>query len=208
MNGATAKNELVYQALKGDILNGAYPPDHHLDKEALRRKYGFSTTPTNFALIRLFNEGLLEKRGRDGFYTRRALQPTELKEIYLATGFVLKIAAEEFLTNCPNVPIKFNLNMDLDIVTRTEQVFESIACLQGQFAFHAIARANNDRLHLIRVKKAELFRDREEELGVLVRTLEARDLSTWAVLIDRYIARRIAALADLVRLADQTYRPL
>jgi hypothetical protein len=206
MNEAKAKNEVVYKALKTDIINGAYPLDFHLDKEMLRHRYGFSTTPINFALVRLFNEGLLEKRGRDGFYTCKNTAITELKEIYLSTGVILKVSVAEFFTNCPNVPLSFTLDNTNDVVTNTEQVFEAIAGLMGKFRFYSIIRGNNDRLHLMRARKAQLIGSREQELAQLVSTLEQRDLTTWYALVDSYIARRLAVLTELNRLTEQFFR--
>jgi|GEM_PF-4046118 len=205
MNEAKAKNEVVYGALKSDIVNGAYPLDFHLDKEMLRHRYGFSTTPINFALVRLFNEGLVEKRGRDGFYTCKNTTITELKEIYLSTGVILKVSVAEFFANCPNVPLNLTLDNTNDIVTNTEQVFESIARLMGKFTFYSIIRGNNDRLHLIRARKAQLIDSRDQELAELVSILEQRDLTAWCELVDRYIARRLAILTELSRLPEQFF---
>lgn len=207
MNESKAKNEMVYQALKSDIINGAYPAGFHLDREALRKKYGYSTTPTNIALVRLFNEGLLEKRGRDGFYTRNSTV-TEIRETYLSTGAILKLAAAEFFLSCPHVPLKFQFKPDMDVVAKTEALFEAVAGLLGPFVFHGILKANNDRLHLIRKSKGKLIGDAGKELSSLIDALEARNLELWCTRVDSYVTRRIEMATELTQLMQQTHRAL
>lgn len=76
-----SKAEIVYAALKEEILKGAYSPRERLVERELTEKFGMSKTPIREALSRLKEDGLVGGTLYQGMYVVRLL-PSDALEIY------------------------------------------------------------------------------------------------------------------------------
>lgn len=74
--------DMQYTRLRGEILDGTFPPGATLLETVLSERYGVSRTPMREALSRLAQDGLLV-RSTKGFQVRR-YTPEDILEIYEA----------------------------------------------------------------------------------------------------------------------------
>lgn len=74
--------EAQYLLLRQHIIEGQFPPGSALLETALSTQYGVSRTPVREALVRLAQDGLIERSAR-GFMVRTR-SPEEILEIYEA----------------------------------------------------------------------------------------------------------------------------
>ncbi len=87
---------IVFERLRGEILEGTFKPGEQLRQEAIARRYGVSLTPVREALMQLEIEGLVTFYPNSGA-TVASLMPAEVRELYeirfLLESGALKYAA-------------------------------------------------------------------------------------------------------------------
>jgi DNA-binding GntR family transcriptional regulator len=87
---------IVFERLRGEILDGTFKPGEQLRQEAIARRYGVSLTPVREALMQLEIEGLVTFYPNSGA-TVSTLMPAEIRELYeirfLLESGALKYAA-------------------------------------------------------------------------------------------------------------------
>jgi len=76
---------IVTERLRRLLLDGAFPPNHHLQEVALAQQLGASRTPIRGALATLAQEGLLTSRPKRGYFVR-AIQLQEVMDAYRVRG--------------------------------------------------------------------------------------------------------------------------
>lgn len=64
---ALTTSEMIYQALKKDIINGVYPSGEKIKLESVKERYNVSYSPLREALSRLAESQLLINSGQRGF---------------------------------------------------------------------------------------------------------------------------------------------
>lgn len=89
----TSLVEQAYQAIRGRILDNAYPPGHQALESELAEELGISRTPVREALIRLQKEGLVEVVPRHGMRVL-PVSPADMAEIYTVLTALECAAAE------------------------------------------------------------------------------------------------------------------
>ncbi len=72
---------IVFERLRGEILDGTFKPGEQLRQEAIARRYGVSLTPVREALMQLEIEGLVTFYPNSGA-TVSTLMPSEVRELY------------------------------------------------------------------------------------------------------------------------------
>jgi DNA-binding GntR family transcriptional regulator len=86
----------AYEAIRGRILSGEFPPGLQLREEMLAREIGVSRTPIRDALRRLLADGLVETTPNQGSFVS-APTPEEMREVFelrvLLEGFAARKAA-------------------------------------------------------------------------------------------------------------------
>jgi len=85
----------IYSALSERILGLRYPPGHRLTEEALCDEFGVSRSPVREALGMLVENGLVDKKARQGYSVRR-LDLKEVEDLY-DVRLVLEVAVVERL---------------------------------------------------------------------------------------------------------------
>jgi DNA-binding GntR family transcriptional regulator len=85
----------IYASLSDRILGLQYPPGHRLTEQALCAEFGVSRSPVREALGMLVENGLVDKKARQG-YTVRRLGLREIEELY-DVRLVLEVAVIERL---------------------------------------------------------------------------------------------------------------
>ena len=66
-NTTLTTSEMIYQALKKDIINGIYPSGEKIKLESIKERYNVSYSPLREALSRLAESQLLINSGQRGF---------------------------------------------------------------------------------------------------------------------------------------------
>jgi DNA-binding GntR family transcriptional regulator len=86
---AASKTAAAYEEIRDDIVRGAFPPGTRLSEVTLAERYeqhAMSRTPIREALIRLEQDGLIERRGNSAWVRERS--PEEVVDICQATAFL------------------------------------------------------------------------------------------------------------------------
>jgi len=83
----------IYASLSERILGVHYPPGHRLTEESLCAEFGVSRSPVREALGMLVENGLVDKKARQGYSVRR-LDLREIEQLY-DVRLVLELAVIE-----------------------------------------------------------------------------------------------------------------
>jgi len=157
---ATLLPDIVYQNLRGKILNGILKPGQRLRQEELSRELDVSRVPLREAMTRLAADGLIVLNPRRG-YAVTSLRPSEILEIFELRAVVEEHAAyraayarteediaevERILTACDTIKLG------------SEKSIEH--WLQLNYQFHARIIGSTGREHLL--KFATQLRDAVE----------------------------------------------
>ena len=197
-------SERVYQAVKQQLLSGAFHPGDRIEAGQLAQLHLASVTPVRAALYRLVGEGLVEARASEGF---RAPHITEhgLRDLYAWNGQVLLLALQLAAPGAlapgfePLEASPHSADASGAFET-TERLFNCIAEQSASAQCKAAIRSLNDRLHLVRRLEGDLFGDTGEELDSLVSSfVEGREAEIRRG-ISAYHRRRVGAAADFVGL--------
>jgi DNA-binding GntR family transcriptional regulator len=145
LNHATLA-EQVYQHLRQEILDNAYPPNAALPEKTLASQLNVSRVPVREALHRLAAEGLVTLRPRQGAFVS-TLSPQQFLDAYRVREALEDLAIRLAL---PNLTAE-----DLDQLGRLQAEMrrhaaadDADAFFQANHAFHAlfVERSHNDYL--------------------------------------------------------------
>src|SRR6202000_1927950 len=117
------KNELAYLQIREKILEGDLPPEMSLDREALARPLGLSTTPVREALRRLESERLVYTRAHRDTVVASA-SPEDLENVYRVRLHLDPLAAALAAKNASSeVRAKLKKTLEIDPhMTATEEL--------------------------------------------------------------------------------------
>ncbi|MGI6206731.1 MAG: GntR family transcriptional regulator [Anaerolineae bacterium] len=93
----TGHKERAYEALKEEIMSGAWPPGTQLSPDTIAESLGMSRTPVRDALQALQQERLVEVIPRRGYFVSR-ITVRDVEEIF-ELRLILETAAAERATN-------------------------------------------------------------------------------------------------------------
>lgn len=96
---APSLSEQVYQAVLGEICDGALPPGSHLVQEQLAERFGVSRQPVQQAMALLKADGLVEETGRRGLHVA-ALDLALMNHHYAIRGALDALAARAAALRC------------------------------------------------------------------------------------------------------------
>ncbi|MGH9345301.1 MAG: GntR family transcriptional regulator [Terriglobia bacterium] len=97
--------DVVYQALREGILNGAFKPGGRLSISEIASQLGVSLTPVRSALQMLATEGLIENRPRIGTYVA-SLSVRDIEENFEVRCALECLAAETAVTRLSKVQLQ------------------------------------------------------------------------------------------------------
>jgi len=200
----------VLDLLRGDILDGVYPPGHPLVQEDLSHRYGVSRIPIREALQRLEGEGLARQEGKRGLVVAR-LDATEAEDIALMRARLEPLAlrlAYPHLT-------KADLGRAEDLVDAMERETEAVRHGELNWAFHlalyeparrprllhtlTLLHRHADRYMRFQYHVLRYQEQSQEEHLVLLRALRGKDLPEAERLLRRHIELAGEQLADFLR---------
>lgn len=157
---ATLLPDIVYQNLRGKILNGILKPGQRLRQEELSRELDVSRVPLREAMTRLAADGLIVLNPRRG-YAVTSLRPSEILEIFELRAVVEEHAAYRAAyarTEVDIAEVERILTASEMIKLNSEKSIER--WLQLNYQFHARIIASTGREHLL--KFATQLRDTVE----------------------------------------------
>jgi DNA-binding GntR family transcriptional regulator len=150
----------AYDALKGSLQSGAYPPGSFLSERQLARSLGMSKTPLKSALVRLEAEGFIKISPQQGIVVREpsvqeVLELFDLREA-IETFAVRRIAGR--LTTVQVAALRRNIRdqsaavkkADVAESTRLDTEFHTMLCgLLGNRELSQILTRMREKLHIL-----------------------------------------------------------
>ncbi|WP_277679445.1 GntR family transcriptional regulator [Gracilibacillus dipsosauri] len=136
--------ELIYEALKENILNGTYPPGYHLRERELANIFEVSTTPIKEALRQLDKEGLVVTQPRKGTFVSESFM-SSVEEITWARAALEGVAARLAALKC-TIEDKKRLDSTIQQMERYTKEKNTEKLKEYNYTFHNIIRevARND----------------------------------------------------------------
>jgi DNA-binding GntR family transcriptional regulator len=145
LNHATLA-EQVYQYLRQQILDNAYPPNAALPEKTLASQLDVSRVPVREALHRLAAEGLVTLRPRQGAFVS-SLSPQQFLDAYRVREALEDLAIRLALPNLTADDLA-QLGRLQEQMRRDAAEADADAFFKANHAFHAlfVKRSNNDYL--------------------------------------------------------------
>jgi DNA-binding transcriptional MocR family regulator len=205
--GRFSISDQAYDAIKTQLLDGAFQPGERLDAAVLAERYFWSITPVRAALHRLAGERLIEARSNEGF-TAPQVSETSLRALYdLSWGLLnqaLKLSSA--IPAGLETPKTSPERVSVSTLVATERLFAAIGASSNDEYARAIIGAN-ERLRLARRLEPRLIPDLDEEL-VSLRVLFAQGaIGPLERAITTYHKRRGRLVPTLVALLQRGIRP-
>lgn len=200
MSATYSKSAFLYEEIRRSLQSGRYLPGRRIDPATLAMEFHTSATPVRFALYRLVGEGLLEDHARGGLHVP-LLTEVALRDLYDWMQRLLLMACD--IGVAPRTGAERELDPaspDADLVKLTWQLFDAIALATGHRSLHRAVRQTNDRLAPIRRAKQEMIEDLFEELSVLNRHWQERDMPALKSALREYHERRKRLVPSIVAL--------
>jgi DNA-binding GntR family transcriptional regulator len=148
LNHATLA-EQVYQYLRQEILNNAFPPDAALPEKTLANQLNVSRVPVREALHRLAAEGLVTLRPRQGALVS-SLSPRKFLDAYRVREALEDLAIKLALPNLTAEDLE-ELGRLQEAMRRHAAADDADAFFAANRAFHAlfVERSQNEYLQAI-----------------------------------------------------------
>ena len=194
--------ERIYNAIKGDYLDGLYRPGARIDLHSIADRHRASTTPVREAIHRLIGEQLFEPHIDGGF---QIALPDPLRLGHLYTWYCQQLLGALHMLHETALARALEPFREGDIVEgnlrqaqRTAMIFQAIASATNnlEIAQH-ISRAN-ERLHYPRLAENNLITRVGQDLRNLTRNGHTSGISNIRRRIMAYHDRRIQQAADII----------
>ena len=150
-------SEKAYHTVKSFIIDNSLRPGEKIIQGRMADQLGISKIPLIQALTSLYNEGLLEKLPRKGFYVRK-FSKTEINEIFDIRS-ALEMLSVSFLTKKITPEIKKNLENFLKDFEQAYNKNNSKKYYNVDVSFHQ---------YLIESSKNELLKTIIENFNILL----------------------------------------
>jgi hypothetical protein len=188
--------EPTYDALRHQLVAGAWPPGHRLEAVRLADDLGVSITPVRDALSRLTGEHLIEGVPGEGFRVPR-LDGSDLRIIFAWHHRLMTMAIR-----WRGGPFRTRVPQGHDgIGERTALLFDAIAATVHNAELNRAVSQAAARLNPYRQAEAVIFPDIEAELATLERLVGGASRTMLLEAIGRYHARRKAVADRLAQAA-------
>jgi DNA-binding GntR family transcriptional regulator len=146
--GTSRLSDVVYAELKKKIHFGDITKGERLYETVVAEDFAVSRTPTREALMRLSEEGLLERRGRA--YTLPEMSPRELIDLYLVRQ-KLEVLSVSIVANAPNDVVLGKLRKNINMMKSALSNNDRLAFSSIDSEFHMIIAEATGNKHLIDV---------------------------------------------------------
>lgn len=212
-------SDMVYEAIKADILNFRIRPGELLAEEALSRQYEVSRTPVRDALRRLEHEGLSEPRGRSR--VARVFNLASYEGIYRVRVVLEGLAVDEAVASASDEQIDelgetwageesiARFPLDGTFVHSDERFHIGVASLAGNEYLVRTLRRVNDRIRALRsvdfTTRERIAATAREHTEILT-LIKKRDQAAAQLAMGRHIEKSRQKIgARLPQLVAQSY---
>lgn len=195
---AHSKGAFLYEQIKLSLQSGGYVPGERIDPAAIAQHFHTSQTPVRFALYRLVGEGMLDDHAREGLHVPL---PTEiaLRDLYDWMQRLLSMACDMGFPSCAEATEPFGTpKPEDDLVQSTQRLFDDIAMATGHFALHRAVQMTNGRLAPLRHAKQGLLKHSFDELSMLGKHWDERDIPALRLALTEYHERRKLLVPQIV----------
>lgn len=139
-------NQLVYERLRSEILEGKLPPGTRIKQEELTQRLGVSRTPVRESIHRLEMEGLVEFERRNSVLVSR-ISRNRIEEVFALRALLEGYAAENAADKITEEDVKKlrKLIAEMDACHSKQQV-ERLLSKNDEFHRFICSRAGNEVL--------------------------------------------------------------
>lgn len=187
--------EPTYDALRRQLVAGAWPAGHRLEAARLADELGVSITPVRDALSRLTGERLVDAAPGEGFRVPR-LEAGDLRTLFAWHHRLMTMAIRWRGGPFPATSIPPGYD---GIGERTALLFGSIAATARNSELNRAVNQAAARLNPCRQVEAAVIPDVEEELAALERLVGDGSRTALLEAIGRYHGRRKVAAERLAQ---------
>lgn len=211
MVGRLSISEQAYDAIKAQLLEGAYRPGERLEAAVLAERYFWSITPVRAALARLAGERFIEARSNEGFMAPLVTE-SSLRALYDLSrgllGHALKLASTQTSPVTPRAPeiASWNGSGGASVLRETEQLFVAIGAA-GNVEYARAVVLVTERLRTARRLEPQLIPDLDGELATMQALLAQGAHAALDRAIGAYHKRRVRLAATLVAMLQQDGAP-
>jgi len=147
-------SEIVYKALKQDIIRGIHPPGEPLIEKELAKKYRASRTPVREAALRLHEDRLLQIVPNRGYFVS-PITLQELNDVYEYRIAVECAAAELAARKATDFALLDKLSELADTSYRTDSVESYVEFIEADTLFHVgIGRLSRNQMLVRAISEA------------------------------------------------------
>ncbi len=155
--------EPTYDAIRNQLMTGAWPMGHRLEAGRLAEELGVSVTPVRDALNRLVGERMVDLVPGIGFHVPH-LTERGLREL-LDLNLILLLGAIE-VGALPDGPVTIEPGAN-EHVAQTEALFARIASLSGNMELLDAVHVLGARLHALRRHEVDVLPSAAEDIELI-----------------------------------------
>jgi DNA-binding transcriptional regulator YhcF (GntR family) len=199
--GKPSRIEHIYADIKHVLMTQSMRPGQRVDVEALAKHYGVSPIPIRMLMQRLVGEGILEIAPHEGYILPWITEQRLSDMLHLSQQILASTLANAIMPPPMEEEITPPPAASGNLIADTENLFVSVAALDGNQEWQRIMRNLNDRLRPVRLLNKSKLIDRAVELETMREAWQRGDLQSLNKHIWAYHARRLDLVPRLVALA-------
>ena len=214
-------SDFVYQEIRQKVVSGAWDIGMRINEKQLAQSLHVSRTPIRWALLQLYQEGLLDYNKNNGYQIKRVTEE-DVREIYKIRVALETVASYE--AACKMSEEDFQVLEDIVQASRdaiAEDNFSEIMRLSTQFNLQIFTFAQMPRLRMIQKNLSdylERFRNISfespnnsrrlpavEEHAQIVELMRKRDREGLEALIRRHVAKSEGYILEFLQKNPQLH---
>lgn len=200
MASAISQNEIVYRAIKNDVVEGRYMPGQRLESRVLSERHASSNTPVRMALSRLVGERLVEIHPNDGFHIPMVTEKS-VRDLFVAARISLDSCIELLSSKADDTASRIGQLAGFPFERAISALFTDIALAADNDVLIGDVENHNDRSLLLRRLDGSLDADRGSEVSALQATWQAGDLRELKSQLNGFHRTLIFNIPEVVKLA-------
>lgn len=191
----------IYEAIKAEVMSGAFPPGRPIHAATLSRKLACSINPVREALCRLAAERLVQAHDHEGFYAPR-ISESSLRDLYDWQIALLRMALEQQAKPHQRWAAKVDLDPTPPLLVKIERLFAHLADKTHGHELQWAIHNSIDRLHVVKLVKEDVADGWEAPCHEVLKCWRRGDPQSFTDALIHYHRHRLALVPDLVEMLN------
>ncbi len=200
MTSGISQNEVVYRAIKKDLLEGRYMPGQRLESRVLSERHASSNTPVRMALSRLVADRIVEMHPNDGFHVPMVTEKS-VSDLYIASKRAVASCLELLLETTGRSGSTTSPALPAPPERAIAALFAAIARFADNLELSQDVDSHNDRLMLLRRLDAKFDATMASDVAAMTEIWENGNLAAFKARLDGFYDKRFANISEVVKLA-------